>query len=1132
MKTFLHSVTVCCLLWANSASIFADGTFNINDGTNTGTGFTWNSQTQTLTITANGTYTINGTGEATTNRIVVSAGGTKNITLDGVNIDVSGTNNACAFNMSGATVNLTITGDNFLTSGGGAGLELTSNATLIIGGTGSLEATGGGFGNAGIGSCTLGRSGSITISSGTVTATGAADAAGIGGGAASITGSITISGGIVTATGSNGGAGIGGGGNGGNGGNITISGGTVTATGGNGSTGIGGGSPAGNAGSITISGGTVTATGNNGGVGIGGGGGGGNGGSITISGGTVTATGNNGGEGIGGSGGGGGSIVISGGTVTATGNNGGEGIGGSIVITGGSVKASSIQSQPTDGNQNDVYLNTLTAGNPAVANTAVIAGSINNVPCAQTADAVNSIYGIRDVVTDEYGKVYFYLPVSVGAEPVTLTANGTEYSESYTRTADDGNAEILKPHGIALSETGTYDFSAAIYGYAAAPQAVTVTVTNAGNQATGALAVQLAGTNAASFTLSGSTSISDIPVSGNTTFTVAPNAGLAAGTYTATVTVSGANVATQSFEVGFTVNRKEVTVTWDNLGYTYNGAPQCPAASVTAADGLVAGDVLTVTVTGGQTGAGGPYTATATALDGTDRDNYTLPATLPTKAFTIAKKPVTVTGGAIAPKTYDGANGATVTGLTFSGLVTGESLANADYSVSASFDNPNAGSGKTVTVTVTLQGTAKAGNYTLTNGNLYSLTGQSIAPASAGVVWSNTSLAYSGAAQVPSASINGVGSDGDIPLTVTGGQTDVGSYTARALAPNANYTLTGDETVFAITPKQQTITFTPSAVLSLEDGTYTLAASTEDGVTVKFRIDGSDAAASIDAGDNALLRLMQPGSVTVTAYIDDTNYGAEAVLRTLTVESGSAGVMSVTVSNTVQTGDIYLADCGAASVEISVTPEESGAQVIYGGTVAAGNTFTVDLPRADIYRITYTVQSGSGAEQDYTLQVERRFAFADIVGTKFNNVLFVSNNPSNNGGYSFTDYQWFKDGQSIGGGQYYSAGSARSGLLDAAAAYTLTLTTQEGKTLHVCPGSVSLRATSLRVYPNPARPGEAVRLESPAPDNSIVRIYDLHGRLVGTEQLNGGAARIHLPQTTGIYLITVGNETTKVAVTE
>ena len=137
----------------------------------------------------------------------------------------------------------------------------------------------------------------ITITGGTVTATGGEDGAGIGGGADGSGEDITITRGTVNATGGHNGAGIGGGGNGGGGKNITINGGAVNAEGDDWGAGIGGGGD-GSGEDITITDGTVTAKGGALGAGIGGGGDG-SGKNITITGGTVNASGGAG-AGIGG----------------------------------------------------------------------------------------------------------------------------------------------------------------------------------------------------------------------------------------------------------------------------------------------------------------------------------------------------------------------------------------------------------------------------------------------------------------------------------------------------------------------------------------------------------------------------------------------------------------------------------------------------------------------------------------------------------------------------------------------------------------------------------------------------------------------------------------------------------------
>lgn len=242
------------------------GAFVVSGGA-PGTHYTYAGNT--LTFTQSGTYRVSmrtGVLSTTTDRIVVANGATANLTLNGVVIDLSETDSACALNMAGATVNLTLENQSILSSGrDSAGVFCPVGATLTIGGSGALTVSASRFA-AGIGgratydgngwAATPGDSGTITINSGTVTAMGGSNSAGIGGGERG-SGTIAITGGTVTATGGANGAGIGGGGEG-NGGTITISGGTVIAAGSWGA-GIGGGN-LGDGGTVYVSGGSVKAT--------------------------------------------------------------------------------------------------------------------------------------------------------------------------------------------------------------------------------------------------------------------------------------------------------------------------------------------------------------------------------------------------------------------------------------------------------------------------------------------------------------------------------------------------------------------------------------------------------------------------------------------------------------------------------------------------------------------------------------------------------------------------------------------------------------------------------------------------------------------------------------------------------
>ena len=214
------------------------------------------------------------TGSSTENNvgIHVEKDQTANVTLSGVNIDVSGPRIAAVYMTGEGNVSIELDGDSTLKSGSAhAGLEKNNGGSLTITDedkNGKLTAEGGEYG-AGIGGGSQGTGSDITISGGEIKATGGIAGAGIGGGSRGTGSDITISGGEITATGGVAGAGIGGG-EYGSGKDIIITGGEIKATSGEYGAGIGGGSQ-GTGSDITISGGEVNASGGVNGAGIGGG---------------------------------------------------------------------------------------------------------------------------------------------------------------------------------------------------------------------------------------------------------------------------------------------------------------------------------------------------------------------------------------------------------------------------------------------------------------------------------------------------------------------------------------------------------------------------------------------------------------------------------------------------------------------------------------------------------------------------------------------------------------------------------------------------------------------------------------------------------------------------------------------
>lgn len=389
-----------------------------------------------LTVKTNTPLTISGTTTADTIMVGSTATAAK-ITLNGANVDVSGTANKAAIETkSGSNATITLEGSNTLKSGSTkAGFAVDAGSAVTIQGEGSVEATGGAQA-AGIGANKDGNTGTINITSGTVKAIATAattasepNGAGIGGAANTgkkSTGIVNISGGIVEATGAKRGAGIGEGGS-----NTstdsdtstfstTISGGTVIATGGDSGAGIGAGYQSGKV-TTTITGGTITATGGNHSAGIGGGNAA-NTVTTNITGGMVTAAaGQNNGAGIGGGYGGDGiTTVISGGVVIANGStNGGPGIG----------------LGKTTGGSSDTRMNSFTTTN--TGNAFILASSIQDV--SKKAEWKGLIFdGNTGAI---YGKTY------------TLAANVT-IPENHTLAIAEGDTLTI-PTGITLTNSGT-----------------------------------------------------------------------------------------------------------------------------------------------------------------------------------------------------------------------------------------------------------------------------------------------------------------------------------------------------------------------------------------------------------------------------------------------------------------------------------------------------------------------------------------------------------------------------------------------------------------------------------------------------------------------------------------------------
>ena len=345
----------------------------------------------------------------------------------------------------------------------------------------------------------------------------------------------------------------------------------------------------------------------------------------------------------------------------------------------------------------------------------------------------------------------------------------------------------------------------------------------------------------------------------------------------------------------FTIAQREVTLTWGESSFTYDGQPHAPTAT---AGNLKDGDTLSVTVSGEQTDAGDNYTATASISN----SNYKLPEAA-TCTFTIAKAAIAQAqlSGSMTVRSY---TAKTVT-FTLPTLPEGASYGNPTVSAnsdgligtaapavsgsSLSFSVTSQAKDKAATITVPVIGgknysdatytltvtskdkddagvTVAAGSSTVTYGDSLTVTGSAKSQAGSGTwTWSSSNsavVAVSGTGASPTVTIKGVG---EATITGTFENDDyLGSNTVTVTVTQREVTLTWGTAAFTYDGKSHV----PSVTLG----------NVKTGDTVNVTVTGEQT----EAGSNY---------TATAASLDNGNYKLpEAKTRSFTIAKADAAV--------------------------------------------------------------------------------------------------------------------------------------------------------------------------------------------------------------------------------------------------
>ncbi|SEO67791.1 Por secretion system C-terminal sorting domain-containing protein [Flavobacterium sp. CF108] len=592
--------------------------------------------------------------------------------------------------------------------------------------------------------------------------------------------------------------------------------------------------------------------------------------------------------------------------------------------------------------------------------------------------------------------------------------------------------------------------------------------------------------------------------------TAATATGLSAGTYTATITDANGCSTTQSITIaqpavlaatisktdvscnGGTNGTATVTATGGTAPYTYSWSPAGGTAA--AATGLSAG-TYTVTITDAN---GCSLTQTITIITTPDTT-----APVPT----VANLPeisnycaVSASDIAIPTATDNCAgilNGTTTDPLSYNAVGT--------YVITWKYDD---GNGNITTQPQTVKVLASPLNA---------------------VTFSGAQFTYDGNAHA--LQVANLPTGATVTYSANNTSTNAGTYVVTAtVTPSASASNCAVVTLTAnlvINKAPQQITFNAIPVKTLGvNNTFNLTAASNSNLAVTYTSTYTTPLAPATVSATGVVNMLRSGDVLITAHqAGNSNYlPAADVSQLLVILNNNIDVKRITIGTKVFDNPgktiFYVLPCGETNPNVSVLNES-------GAVITPSANFTIPTPKPGIYSQNVTITSQDGSlSATYSIVVVKPFNFFDIVKQKFNNVLLVNNNPQTNGGYDFASYEWFKNEQPIGTGQYYSAGNSLTSLLDPTADYSVKMTTKDGKVLYVCASKVTLTNTLLaKVYPNPIEIGKVVTVEADFPEEELAKmqisLYTVTGQLVKTVQSSTAKTEIQLPQTTesNMYMV-------------
>ncbi|MCL2098767.1 MAG: YDG domain-containing protein, partial [Bacteroidales bacterium] len=598
---------------------------------------------------------------------------------------------------------------------------------------------------------------------------------------------------------------------------------------------------------------------------------------------------------------------------------------------------------------------------------------------------------------------------------------------------------------------------------------------------------------------------------------------------TVVYTLAGADIANYIVPENYVANdgeitAKQLTISAPNLTKTkvYDGNTVA-AVTAGALSGIVGTEDVSVSAAANydnkNAGTGKTITVVYT-LAGADLANYIVPENYVTSDGEITAKQLTISAPNLTKiKVYDGNTTAAVTTGALSGIVGTE---NVTVSAAANYDNKNVGTGKTITVVYTLAGTDLANyivpeNYVASDGEITAKEITVTANIATKVYGENDPAVF----------------DYTYAPDLIAGEEFTGALSRVAGENAGTYNITqgtldagGNYTIILIGENRFSITQRPLAIAAIDETidlgeTPVLAYNITSGNLVYGDV--------LSGALTAIYNVVGTHTITQGALTAGSNYQITFTQGTLTVLSINVDITDISVDGefaaTADNNFHIIAECGSEQVVVSVTADQY-ATVSIGGVQQ--NSCAVNLLTYGDNIITVTVTAQNGNSATYTLTLHKPFPFEQLVKMRWNNTLTVINNPENNGGFSFTSYKWFRNGQLIGTDQSWSAGANGQQINPSDVFHVEVTAVGIDGVIRSCESSVMLRSMNVTAYPNPVAAGGMLCIEADVDEDvlrgAVIDVYSLTGSRVAQLNVQGRLTSIPINYATGMYLFVLNGK--------